>query len=187
MFHKNISFYRDYLKSRTENYTYLLPVDLIPPQRLKDKPLNLVTEFVFSIPLVSIESKKIDNVVYLDLHSLDVFGKTDFIASAYPLKYEPLVDDANLYYFKFDSKCFLYAEYYNDVNVRMFKVDSSLAHWIDSAYNYFLPDTNTSGNINSPKYVPTVNIDFEGPTRSIDSLYNKDLVIDSNDRGGSNV
>ena len=50
MLHKSILFYRQYLKTKTENSTILLPLDLIPPDHLKenrpDKNLNLDVDFM---------------------------------------------------------------------------------------------------------------------------------------------
>lgn len=185
MFHKNISFYRKYLKSRTENYIYLLPVDAIPPERLKDKPLNLLTEFISTIPILTVKPKKTANVVYLDLYSTDVSGNTNFIASAHLLVPDFFADNVNVYYFKFDSKCFFYVEYCNDVDVRVFEVKPGLSHWIDFAYNYFFLDNNTSGNA---KCVPPVNIDYQRPVVSIDGLYQDDQDDQGlNDRRGKDV
>lgn len=184
MFHKNISFYREYLKSKIETSTYLLPVDVIPPERLKDKPIYLVSDFIYSIPVISVrcESSPVGDAFHYDLYCMDANLNSRFLASAYPLHFDFLTDDANIFYFKFDDRFFAYVDFNRSNRVVMYEISGKLGYWVESAYNDCLPEKQRSGNINFPKAVFPLEVDFERPVGSIDGLYQ-----DLNDRRGKDV
>jgi hypothetical protein len=185
MFHKNISFYREYLKSRIETSLYLLPLDAIPPERLKDDLTYCIADFIFSIPVVSVRSSMIGDAVYYDLYCMDANYNSRFLASAYPLHFDFITEDADIFYFKFDDRFFAYVDFNRSNRVVMYEISGKLGYWVESAYNDCLPEKQRSGNINFPKAVFPLKIEFERPINSIDGLYQDDQ--GANDRRGKDV
>lgn len=184
MFHKNISFYRKYLKSRTENYIYLLPVDVIPPERLKDKPEKLLTEFILSAPTVVAVVRKLNDDAFLDLYSLDGRGGNCFIASAYPFSIDDFfVKNADVYYFEFNDKVFACVGLYDSNYLYIYELKGLFSDFVKVLIYH------KESNINaiSPAWdkLKQLRFGFSDSQHSIDSLFNADAGV--NDRRGKDV
>tara|TARA_R110001592_G_C13161052_1_gene748940 strand:+ start:2578 stop:3213 length:636 start_codon:yes stop_codon:yes gene_type:complete len=168
MLHKSILFYRQYLKTKTENSTILLPLDLIPPDHLKenrpDKNLNLdekeafrrnrnkkrreLTDYIFSKRHIQVQSFSDENYEYLYLYSKQSTGIYSYLGSTLPLF---ISDDVSFHLWAYRERSFIYVD--TATNVTMYEIPYSVSKHINNAYY-----------LNAPK---------EKPVKTDDSLWDR--------------
>ena len=188
MFYKNITFYRDYLKTRTENCTNLLPIDLVPPEYLKEKRTSeyltaeqkelfrqernqkrrALTDYILSRRTLQVQSIAGQDNEQKHIYSIQSVGTTKYLGSTIPLF---ISDSISLHLWQYVDRYFLYAD--KTAGVTMYEIPYSISKHIIDAYYLNLPS------------VKHLKVDASSPPASIDSLYTNDL--EQNDRRADNV